>query len=166
MSVKPLLVVALLWTCVPSSFAQVTPAQIEVLLSRGFGTTSLDASVGEARAVGEHTLFAIASNTKAFVGDHLWFRRALTLRDVLTQVPALGEAYAFRAGYGYSNVGYVAAGEVIREVMGQSWGAFAKTRLWTPLGMTRTVASVTALEAALAPVGDDIFYDAIAARRE
>lgn len=223
MPVKPLLVVALATlTSALSARAQVTAAQLEaicesaldsfevpgmavcvvqdgeVLLSRGFGVTSLDDRVGDISSVDEHTLFAIASTTKAFVGtsialldhegalsledavtdhlpwlawtspattdlldvtdllahraglgtfvgDHLWFRRALTPKQVLTQVPHLGKAYPFRAGYGYSNIGFVAAGEVLREVTGQSWGTFAKARLWGPLGMTRTVASVSEL---------------------
>ena len=168
----------------------------EVVLSRGYGFRAS----GRPGRVDGATQFAIASNTKAFVGtslallaadgklalddavtghlpylrwpreevtalanvadlvthrtglgtfkgDHLWFKRELSARQVLEQVPTLELEYPFRAGYGYSNVMFVAAGEVIASVTGAPWSAFAKTRLLGPLGMRRTVTDVADLAA-------------------
>jgi len=49
----------------------------------------------------------------------------------------------FRAGYVYSNVMYMAAGEIIPAVTGQSWDAFLAERLFAPAGMTRANTSIT-----------------------
>jgi CubicO group peptidase (beta-lactamase class C family) len=51
----------------------------------------------------------------------------------------------FRAEYGYSNLMFLAAGEVIRSVSGQSWSDFIRGRILQPLGMQRTALSITEL---------------------
>lgn len=165
----------------------------EVVLSKGFGVLSIagDQSVDGA------TLFAIASNTKAFIGtaaamldeegklrlddkviehlpylkfsnphvtalanvtdlmshraglgtfkgDHLWFKRQLSPKQVLTQVEFMPLEYPFRAGYGYSNLGFIAAGEIISKTSGMPWSTFLERRIFKPLDMNRTVTSVSA----------------------
>lgn len=44
----------------------------------------------------------------------------------------------FRAGWAYTNDTMTLAGEVVRAVSGQPWDAYARDRLWRPLGMSRT----------------------------
>jgi len=163
----------------------------KVLLSKGFGVQK----IGSPDLVDANTLFAIASNTKAFVGtmaamlddqgklslkdpvskhlpylkfpseevsklaivedlmthrtglgtfkgDHLWFKRSINPREVLTKVRDLKLEYPFRAGYGYSNVMFIAAGEVIQSVTGKSWSDVVNDQIFTPLGMDRTVTRV------------------------
>ncbi len=90
-------------------------------------------------------LLAHRAGLGTYMGDHLWFKQSLSPREVLTKVRHLDMAYPFRAGYGYSNLGFMAAGEVIYEVSGLPWDAFVKQNLWQPLGMTRTVAHVDQL---------------------
>jgi CubicO group peptidase (beta-lactamase class C family) len=155
-----------------------------VVLAKGYGVRRL----GETGPVDGHTLFQIASNTKAFttaalgmlvdekrlawddpVTKHLpWFQlsdpyvtRELTVRDLLTHRSGLGlgagdllwyhsdyprdtilhriryarVASSFRSEFAYDNVLYVAAGEVIPAVTGQSWEEFIRRRIFEPLGM-------------------------------
>lgn len=166
----------------------------ETVLAKGYG-------VRDARATGaadEHTLFAIASNTKAFttaalamlvdekklswddrVQDHLpWFQlydpyvsAEMRIRDLLSHRSGLGTysgdllwygtpysaeevvrrarylppAGPFRASYGYSNLMFITAGEVIRAVSGMPWNQFVRARILDPLGMRRTVTSTDSL---------------------
>jgi CubicO group peptidase (beta-lactamase class C family) len=61
----------------------------------------------------------------------------------MQHLPAKG---SFRAHYGYSNLMFLAAGEVIAKTSGQSWQEFTQSRILTPLDMNRTVLSVQSLK--------------------
>ncbi len=166
----------------------------ETILADGFGVLEK----GNPAPVDKHTLFAIASNTKAFTtaglamlveegklkwdgrvrdhlpyfdlhdphaakemtvrdlvchrsglgtfsGDLLWFGTPYSAREVVSRARLLRPAGTFRADYGYSNLMYLAAGEVLSEVSKQSWEDFIKERILVPLKMDRTIASVTNL---------------------
>lgn len=173
----------------------------EVVLTKGYGVRRL----GEPAPVDAHTLFGIASNTKAFtaaalgilveegkiawddpVNKHLpWFQmydpyvaREMTVRDLLCHRSGLGlgagdllfwppstfsrdeilrrlrfikPAHSFRSRYAYSNLMFVAAGQIIPAVTGMSWDDFLKQRIFGPLGMSSTETSVT-----LFHPGDDV----------
>lgn len=164
-----------------------------VVLSRGYGVRT----VGRPEPVDEHTLFALASDTKAFTGillamladsgkvrwdDHAtsylpdlqladpYVTRELTVRDLLTHRAGLARAdllwtggyglnttdmlhrlrylkpsWSLRTHYGYNNLMYGAAGEVIARVSGESWNEFVRRRIFQPLGMTCSNTSVTLL---------------------
>lgn len=160
----------------------------KVVFSKGYGVKEL----GKPEPPDEHTLFAIASNSKAFTsaaiaqlvdegkldwndkvkkhlpyfelydpwvshettirdllshrvglgtfsGDLIWYRSTLNAEEIIKRVKYLPRAYDFRSGYGYSNVMYITAGEVMRKITGQSWGETIRERFFTPLGMSRTV---------------------------
>lgn len=167
----------------------------EIVLEKGYGVREL----GGAEPVDAHTLFAIASNSKAFTaaalamlvdegrlswddpvrkhlpyfelydpyvsaemrvrdllshrsglgtfsGDLLWYGTTYSPEEVVRRARYLPAAGPFRAHYGYSNLMFVAAGEVVAAVTGQSWPDFVEARILEPLGMERTVTSVRALE--------------------
>lgn len=80
-----------------------------------------------------------------FSGDLIWYRSKLSGEEIVRRVKYLPKEYDFRAGYGYSNVMYITAGEVIRKITGKSWGEYVRDVLLMPLGMSRTVWSTTAL---------------------
>lgn len=168
----------------------------ETVFAKGYGVREL----GGGATVDEHTLFAIASNSKAFtvaalatlvdegrlswddrVRDHLpWFQLYdpyvsdnMRIRDLLSHRSGLGTysgdllwygtpysaeevvrrarflepAGPFRASYGYTNLMFIAAGEVVRAVSGQPWQVFVRERILGPLAMNRTVTSTDSLVA-------------------
>jgi CubicO group peptidase (beta-lactamase class C family) len=163
----------------------------KVLLCRGYGKRQ----VGAPEEVSGDTLFAIASNSKAFTavalailvdegklswddhvskhlpwfglkdplatadirvrdllchrsglgtfsGDLLWWGTDYSPKEVLMRARHLDSASPFRANYGYSNLMFLAAGEVVAAVSGQSWPEFVQNRILKPLEMKRTITSV------------------------
>ncbi len=167
----------------------------EVILAKGYGVLE----VGKEEPVDANTLFAIASNTKAFIsaslallvdrgaiswddtvvdhlpyfrmyddfvtqhttirdllchraglgtfsGDVIWYKSNYPGEELVKRVAELPAAYDFRAGYGYSNLMFITAGEVIKAVTGQPWDAFVKEHFFGPLKMDRTITSTDELE--------------------
>lgn len=163
-------------------------------MAEGFGTRTK----GTDETVDGNTLFAIASNTKAFIssaivklhledkldldapvrdylpyfavyddyvsnhmivrdllchraglgtfsGDVIWYKSALNAEQVIRQIQYVPQAYEWRAGYGYSNLMFITAGEVIKAVSGQSWDEYVREHFLQPLEMDRTQTSVTPL---------------------
>lgn len=166
----------------------------KVILSKGYGVREL----GKPDPVDGDTLFAIASNTKAFTaaglailaeekklnwkdpvqnhlpyfqlydpwvsaemriddlvchrsglgtfsGDLLWWGTPWSPEEVIRRTKHLKPEGSFRAHYGYSNLMFLAAGEVIAKASGSSWSDFIKSRILQPLDMQRTVTSITVL---------------------
>lgn len=76
-----------------------------------------------------------------FSGDVIWYKSDFTAEEIVRKAEFIPKAFGFRAGYGYSNVMYIAAGEVIRVVTGKSWSENVKELIFEPLGMERSVTS-------------------------
>ncbi|MHC9086356.1 serine hydrolase domain-containing protein [Luteimonas sp. RIT-PG2_3] len=68
-------------------------------------------------------------------------------RDLLERGRWLRPRAEFRADFVYSNNMMTASGLVVSAVSGQRWPDFARDRIWSPLGMTRTNADVTVTRA-------------------
>lgn len=81
-----------------------------------------------------------------FSGDVIWYKADLTAEEIVRRVKNIPPAYDFRAGWGYSNVMYITAGEVIKKVTGKTWAENVKERILIPAGMKRTITSPDALE--------------------
>lgn len=101
----------------------------------------------------EQTVFPLSSNTKAFTaaaiavlvdeGKLAWddpvnrrlpsfqppevWKSDVTVRDLLS--------HQLRRQFGYTNAGYVVAGELVAAVSGTDWADFVQSRLLQPLGM-------------------------------
>ena len=82
-----------------------------------------------------------------FSGDVMWYKSELSPEDVIKRIKFLPQAYPFRSGYGYSNLMFITAGEVIKSVTGKSWDVFVKETFLSPLDMNRTVSSITSIDA-------------------
>src|SRR5687768_3520192 len=161
------------------------------VFAKGYGVREL----GKAEPVDTDTLFAIASNSKAFTsaslailadekklswddkvskylpefrmydpwvtseltirdlvthrvgldtfsGDLLWYETTYTDDEILKRVHFLKPVSSFRTRYGYQNLMFIAAGEIIERVSGKSWCTFVTERILQPLGMSRTTCSV------------------------
>lgn len=81
-----------------------------------------------------------------FSGDNIWYKSTLPAEEIIKHIKYVPKAYDFRAGYGYSNLMYITAGEVIKTITGKSWGENVRQRILDPLDMDRTISTVTALE--------------------
>ena len=68
----------------------------------------------------------------------LWYHnQTLTAQGLVARLPFLALSAPLRARYQYCNLTYALAGLAIERVTGQGWQAFAKARLFDPLGMAR-----------------------------
>ena len=85
------------------------------------------------------------SGLKTFSGDLVWFGTDLSRQEVVRRARYLKPSSSFRSEYGYQNIMFVAAGEIIPAVTGKSWEAFVQERFFQPLAMSRTGTSVTQL---------------------
>ncbi|MBX7218836.1 MAG: serine hydrolase [Blastocatellia bacterium] len=167
----------------------------KVVFAKGFGVRKL----GEPTPVDEHSVFAIASCSKAFTaaalgilvdegkikwddpvtkylpqfqlydayatremtirdllchrsglatfgGDLLWYDTTYSRDEVIRRVRHLKPTSSFRSRYGYQNIMFSAAGQIIPAVTGKSWDEFIKERFFTPLGMTSSSTSINAFK--------------------
>lgn len=166
-----------------------------IIYSKGFGVRDINKD----DPVDEHTLFAIASNTKAFTssalavlvdqgkirwddrvkeylpwfelydpyvsdemrirdllchrsglktfsGDLVWYGTEYSREEVIRKAKFLEPTFGFRNGYGYSNIMFLTAGEIIPVVEKQSWDEFLKKTFFDPLSMTETTTTIRGLE--------------------
>jgi len=166
----------------------------KVVLSKGYGVLE----AGKDQPVDANSLFAIASNTKAFIassigtlvdqgkigwkdkvrdylpyfelydnyasseatiedllshrlglgtfsGDVIWYKSNLSAEDVVKRAKFVPQAYGFRDGYGYSNLMFITAGEVIKAVTGKEWHEYVQETFFGPLEMGRTITSTESL---------------------
>jgi CubicO group peptidase (beta-lactamase class C family) len=176
-------------------FAMAIVKDDRVIFAKGYGVREL----GKTEAVDADTLFAIASNTKAFTaaalatlvdegklkwddpvtkylpsfqlydpfvtreltvrdllshrsglatfgGDLLWYESDYSREEILRRIRHLRPVSSFRSRYGYQNVMFLAAGEIIPAVTGKSWDEFVRERFFAPLGMSRTNTSIKAFK--------------------
>ncbi|MFC2101197.1 serine hydrolase [Bacteroidota bacterium] len=167
----------------------------KIVFSKGFGVRDIN----EKDKVDEHTIFAIASNTKSFTsaalamlvdegkinwddpvikhlpyfqlydpyvtnamkirdllchrsglvtfsGDLLWYGTTYDREEVVRRARFLKPKHGFREKFGYSNIMYIAAGEIIEKASGKSWDEFIKERIFDPLKMKNTNTSIDKLK--------------------
>jgi CubicO group peptidase (beta-lactamase class C family) len=81
-----------------------------------------------------------------FSGDVIWYKNEGSAEDFIKRASKLPQAYDFRSGYGYSNLMYITAGEIIRKITGKSWGDNVQERILDKLGMDRTLTNAQALD--------------------
>ena len=77
-----------------------------------------------------------------FSGDVIWYKSDLTSEEIIKRLKYLPNQFGFRDGFGYSNVMYITAGEVIKTVTGKSWGENIQERILDPVKMERTIYSL------------------------
>ncbi|MCB0787093.1 MAG: beta-lactamase family protein, partial [Flavobacteriales bacterium] len=82
-----------------------------------------------------------------FDGDLLWYGTDLDQREILDRHAAEPFTYEFRDQFGYSNLMFIAAAQLIKEVSGRTWDQFVTERILTPLGMSRTTVQTSTVPA-------------------
>ena len=75
--------------------------------------------------------------------DFLWYGQKNSTAEILERVRLLEPAYSLRSRFIYQNVMYAAAGQVIEAVTGRPWTEIVRTRIFEPLGMRETVATLS-----------------------
>jgi CubicO group peptidase (beta-lactamase class C family) len=75
-------------------------------------------------------------------GDLLWYASAYDRNEVLRRVRYLKPSWSLRSHYGYQNIMFLAAGQIIPSIAGKSWDEFVRERIFNPLGMKSTNTSI------------------------
>jgi CubicO group peptidase (beta-lactamase class C family) len=96
-------------------------------------------------------LLAHRSGLATFGADLLWYETTTTTPDVLRRLRYLKPTSSFRSQFGYQNLMFLTAGEVVATIEGKPWSAVVKEKIFTPLGMNRTTTSISEFRD-----GDDI----------
>jgi CubicO group peptidase (beta-lactamase class C family) len=77
----------------------------------------------------------------------LWPRNSYTRDDIVFRLRFLKPVTSFRSSFAYSNVMYVAAGQVVAAVSGKSWDDYLRENIFLPLGMKDTNTTADAYRA-------------------
>ena len=80
--------------------------------------------------------------------DQLWGAFNYPREEILRRVRSLEPTTSFRSTFGYQNIMYLAAGELVHANSGRSWDDFIAQRIFAPLGMKRSSTTVRALAGA------------------
>lgn len=79
-------------------------------------------------------------------GDLLWYAGGELSRDeIIRRLRFLKPSWSLRSKYGYQNICYLAAGQIIPRVSAKTWENFVAERFFKPLGMNDTVTTVQPL---------------------
>ena len=80
-----------------------------------------------------------------FRGDAVWMGSGFSRDAILRRTIQQPASTSFRSSFGYNNIMFLAAGQVVGKVAGTTWDDFVKRRIFTPLGMTSSVTSTKEL---------------------
>lgn len=86
------------------------------------------------------------SGLETFSGDLIWYGSDYSREEVIKHAKYLEPKYGFREHFGYSNIMFLTAGQIIEYVTDTTWDDFLKYRIFEPLGMSRTNTSITVNE--------------------
>jgi CubicO group peptidase (beta-lactamase class C family) len=68
-------------------------------------------------------------------GDQLWYATDMDRDEILYRTRYLEPSWGFREQFGYQNLMYLAAGQIVPAVTGASWDEYVARRIFAPLGM-------------------------------
>ncbi len=80
-------------------------------------------------------------------GDRLWYGSPFDRDEVVEQVRYLEPAWSFRSRYGYQNIMFLTAGEVLEAVTGETWDEYLRDHIFSTLGMERTTTTTRGIHA-------------------
>lgn len=79
-------------------------------------------------------------------GDQLWYGTENSREEILRRTRFIKPTWSLRSTFGYQNLMYLAAGQVVEKVTGKTWDAFVAERIFSPLGMNDSNTSITAFK--------------------
>jgi CubicO group peptidase (beta-lactamase class C family) len=78
------------------------------------------------------------SGLGTFYGDLLWYCTDYSDEEVRKRIANEPITRRFGIEFGYQNIMFMVAGDIIEKVTGQTWSQFVQSRLFTPLAMKET----------------------------
>ncbi len=78
--------------------------------------------------------------------DNLWIAAPFDREQIIQHLRYLPQVTGFRSRYGYNNLMFITAGEVVGRVSGIGWDDFVQQRIFDPLGMTRSTTRAAVVE--------------------
>ncbi len=91
-------------------------------------------------------LLSHRSGLRTFSGDLLWYGTTYSREEIIRRAKYLKPAYGFREHYGYSNIMYLTAGQIIEAVTDTTWEDYVQHHFLTPLGMDRSSTTIEAFD--------------------
>ncbi|NOZ45458.1 MAG: serine hydrolase [Chlorobi bacterium] len=82
------------------------------------------------------------SGLGTFSGDLIWYASNYTRKEVIERIKYLKPTTSFRSKYGYSNLMFLTAGEIVSNISGLTWDEYVKTKIFQPLGMNSSNTSI------------------------
>ncbi len=79
-------------------------------------------------------------------GDFLWYGTEYDRDEILRRARYLKPTWSLRSTFGYQNLMFLAAGQLVARVNGKSWDEFIRQRIFMPLGMTASNTSIKDLK--------------------
>ena len=79
-------------------------------------------------------------------GDFLWYGTSYSRDEIVQRVRYLKPSWSLRSKFGYQNIMYLAAGQIVAGVSGKRWDDFIRERIFKPLGMTSSSTSINDLK--------------------
>ena len=73
---------------------------------------------------------------QTFDGDLLWYGTNYSREEVIRRFRYRENPYSLREKFGYSNLMYILAGEVVKQVSGKTWDEFVTKKIFIPLDMS------------------------------
>jgi len=90
-------------------------------------------------------LLSHRSGLKTFSGDLIWYGSTYSREEIIQKIQYLKPVYGFREHFGYSNLMFITAGELIPALTGTSWDDFIQNRILNALNMKRSTLHVSGL---------------------
>lgn len=78
------------------------------------------------------------SGLATFSGDFLWLNSIYDTKEIIRRARFLKPTSSFRSRYGYQNIMYIAAAEVIKSITDTSWADYVRAHFLNPLKMNHT----------------------------
>jgi CubicO group peptidase (beta-lactamase class C family) len=77
-------------------------------------------------------------------GDFIWYGTPYDRDEIWNRIRYVKPSSSFRSKFGYQNIMYLTAGQIVSRVSGKSWDDFIRERIFTPLGMSSSNTSIRA----------------------
>jgi CubicO group peptidase (beta-lactamase class C family) len=75
-------------------------------------------------------------------GELVWYGSGYDRDEIVRRVRFLQPTWSFRSQFGYQNIMYIAAGQIVAKVANTTWDDFVRDRIFVPLGMTSSTTSI------------------------